>query len=200
MTINDVNKTQQLSHVLNAIDNINSQDPNLSEINGEQRPKELLYGQRMTACLEEFWTDANELLQIAVRAQHIKRWHLKRSEFEAGKAGYYAWRIAQGKFHAELTSELMKEHDYSEEDINKTASILRKEKLKTNSDTQTLEDVACLVFLQHYFDEFAAKYSEEKIIRIVQKTWGKMSDKGHTIALSLTLPEHLAAIVAKALA
>jgi hypothetical protein len=81
---------------------------------------------------------------------------------------------------------------------------LRKEKLKTNNDTQTLEDVACLVFLQYYFDAFAAKYTEKdneaKIIRIVQKTWGKMSDRGHEIALSLTLPDHLAALVGKALA
>ena len=94
----------------------------------------------------------------------------------------------------------MKEHGYSTEDVEKAAAILRKEKLKTNPDTQTLEDVACLVFLQHYFDEFAAKYTEEKIIRIVQLTWNKMSDKGHDIALSLTLPAHLGAIVSKALA
>ncbi|MFQ3276243.1 MAG: hypothetical protein ACI8SZ_000558, partial [Colwellia sp.] len=33
----------------------------------------------------------------------------------------------------------------------------------------------------------------------VQLTWKKMSDQGHDIALSLTLPEHLAVIVTKAL-
>jgi len=200
MTVDNVNKKQPLSQVLNAIDDINCQDPNLIDIDGEQKPKELVYGHQMTACLVKYWPEANELLQIAVRAQHIKRWHLKRAEFTEGKAGYYAWRIAQGKFHAQLTSEIMKEHGYSEDEINQTASILRKEKLKTNNDTQTLEDVACLVFLQHYFDEFAAKYTEDKIVRIVQKTWHKMSDKGHEIALSLTLPDHLGAIVAKALA
>ena len=37
-----------------------------------------------------------------------------------------------------------------------TACIIRKENLKSNLDSQTLEDVACLVFLQYYFDEFAA--------------------------------------------
>lgn len=194
------NNNQALNSVLAAIDEINSQDPNHIEFDGKTQPKELAYGQQMTACLQKYWPQANELLQIAVRAQHIKRWHLKRTEFEPGKAGYYKWRIAQGKFHAELTSKIMASHGYSAEDIDKTAAILRKEKLKTNPDTQTLEDVACLVFLQHYFDEFAAKYSEEKIIRIVQLTWNKMSDKGHDIALSLTLPAHLGAIVSKALA
>jgi hypothetical protein len=98
----------------------------------------------------------------------------------------------------------MLEQGYSDDDTQKCASIIRKENLKTNIDSQTLEDVACLVFLMHYFDEFAAKYTlndnEAKIIRIVQLTWKKMSDKAHDIALSLTLPEHLAKIVAKALA
>lgn len=194
----------RLAAVLSAIDQINSEDPNQTLIDGNSQPNELLYGQYMTTCLEQYFPQSNELLQIAVRAQHIKRWHLKRTEFAAGKAGYYQWRIAQGKFHAQLTKSLMLEHGYDEDDAETTACILRKEKLKTNADTQTLEDVACLVFLQYYFDAFAAKYTEKdneaKIIRIVQKTWGKMSERGHEVALSLTLPEHLASLVGKALA
>ncbi|WP_077340771.1 DUF4202 domain-containing protein [Pseudocolwellia agarivorans] len=190
----------KLHSVFTAIDDINSEDPNTTLFNGKTQPKELLYGQYMTACINQYWPKANELLQIAVRAQHIKRWHLKRTEFDAGKAGYLKWRIEQGKFHAELTKNLMIEHGYSEEDAETTAKLLRKEKIKSNPDTQTLEDVACLVFLQHYFDEFAAKHTEEKIIRILQLTWRKMSDQAHEIALKLTLPDHLAALVGKALA
>lgn len=200
----------QLTQMLSAIDNINQQDTNITISNNEPHPKELIYGQRMSACLLQYWPQASELLQIAVRAQHIKRWHLKRSEFEPGKAGYYRWRIALGKFHGELTAKLMIQQGYSEIDAAQTASIICKENLKDkadsqlNADSQTLEDVACLVFLKHYFDDFAAQYIEQdneaKIIRIVQLTWGKMSDKAHTIALSLTLPDHLAALVGKALA
>jgi len=189
----------KLLAALSAIDEINIQDPNKTVIGDKEQPKEFLYGQYMTACLEQYWPDANELLQIAVRAQHIKRWHLKRTEYDAGKAGYFKWRIAQGKFHAELTKSLMLKHGFNEDDAEITASILRKEKLKSNLNSQTLEDVACLVFLQYYFDEFATKHNEEKIIRILQKTWAKMSDKAHDIALSLTLPEHLGILVKKAL-
>ncbi|WP_440876420.1 DUF4202 domain-containing protein [Thalassotalea sp. PLHSN55] len=192
--------TSELQHIFSAIDAVNAQDPNKTLIDNEEQANELLYGHYMSACLDQYWPQANELLQIAVRAQHIKRWHLKRTEFPAGKAGYLTWRKEQGKYHAQLTKELMLEHGYSEEQAEQTACILRKEKLKTNSDTQTLEDVACLVFLMHYFDAFAAKHTEEKIVRIVQLTWRKMSDKGHEIALSLTLPDHLAALVGKALA
>ncbi|WP_206483839.1 DUF4202 domain-containing protein [Thalassotalea sp. G2M2-11] len=189
----------QCQQVLAAIDTINQQDPNITVVNNNEQPKELLYGRYMSQCLNEYWPDANELLQIAVRAQHIKRWHLARSEFPAGKQGYLTWRKELGKFHAQTTKSLMLEHGYSEQEAETTASIIRKEKLKKNSDSQTLEDVACLVFLQYYFEAFAAKHSEEKIIRILQLTWRKMSEKGHEIALSLTLPEHLATLVNKAL-
>jgi len=199
----------KLEDVLSTIDDINRQDSNITLIDNKKQPKELIYGQRMTACLALHWPQANELLQIAVRAQHIKRWHLKRSEFEQGKAGYYQWRIALGKFHGELTAKIMIEQGYSETQAEQTASIICKENLRNktssqlNSDSQTLEDVACLVFLKHYFDEFATKYLEQdneaKIIRIVKLTWNKMSEDAHNIALQLSLPEHLAAIVKKAL-
>lgn len=192
--------TSRLTKVFTAIDEINSKDKNQTIVDGTSVPNELLYSRYMSACINQYWPQANELLQIAVRAQHIKRWHLKRTEFELGKAGYLKWRIAQGKFHAQLTKSLMLEHSYSEEEAETTANILRKEQLKSNDDTQTLEDVACLVFLQYYFNNFAAKHTEEKIIRIIQLTWRKMSDKGHEIALALSLPDHLAALVGKALA
>ncbi len=200
--------TTPLKKVLSAIDNINQTDSNTTLVNGVEQPKELLYGQRMSQCLAKYWIESSELLQIAVRAQHIKRWHLKRNEFEQGKAGYYQWRIALGKFHGELTASIMLECGYTTEQAEQTATIIRKDlirqgKAKENDDSQTLEDVACLVFLEHYFDDFAAQYiaadNEEKIIRIVKLTWKKMSDRGHEIALSLTLPKHLADLVNKAL-
>lgn len=190
----------QLQNVLDAIDNINKEDINTTIVDGVSHPKELLYGQYMSTCLEQYWPGANEYLQIAVRAQHIKRWHLKRADFPVGKQGYLTWRKELGIFHATTAKALMLDNDYSEEASETTAAIIRKEKLKSNNDSQTLEDVACLVFLQYYFDEFAAKHTEEKIIRIVQLTWRKMSVQGQEIALSLTLPPHLAQLVGKALA
>jgi len=196
--------TIKLTATLTAIDAINNQDQNTITFNDISHPKEFIYGQQMSACLEKHWPNSDDVLQIAVRAQHIKRWQLKRIEFAQGKAGYYQWRIAQGKFHAQLTEQIMLEQGYEAKLAAETASILRKENLKTNNNTQTLEDVACLVFLQYYFDDFAQKYTEKdneaKVIRIVQKTWGKMSDKAHDIALAMTFPEHLATLIQKALA
>ena len=189
-----------LDKTLYEIDLINAQDPNKETINGDVKPKELLYGQRMTACLSEFWPNANDLLQIAVRAQHIKRWHIKRTDFPQGKAGYLKWRKSLGQFHADLACQVMRECGYEENERETVASIIRKEKLHTNKDSQTLEDVACLVFLQYYFEAFSAKHDEDKVISILQKTWNKMSEVGKEIALTLTLPTHLNELVKKALA
>jgi len=189
-----------LEQTIVKIDEINSQDPNLVLVDGKEVAKELIYGQRMSSCLDEYWPDASEHLQIAVRAQHIKRWHLARSEYPMGKAGYLAWRKALGLYHAQLTEEIMAEVGYDSQDIEKTGNIVRKSKLRTNAEAQTLEDVACLVFLSFYFAPFAEKHTEEKIISIVQKTWRKMSPQAHNIALSLTLPPHLGKLVEKALA
>ncbi len=191
--------TSKLQSVLDEIDEINRQDQNQEIVDGIAQPKELLYGQRMSECLHTYWPNASELLQIAVRAQHLKRWHIARKEYPMGKAGYYAWRTALGVFHAETAQELMLSKGYSEQEANQTASMLKKERLKSNPDAQTLEDVACLVFLMHYFGPFAEKHSNEKIISIVQKTWKKMSDQAKDIALSLTLPPHLGKLVAQAL-
>jgi hypothetical protein len=194
----------RLDAVLSAINCINNEDPNTIIFNDITYAKEYIYGIQMSETLEKYWPDANEFLKIAVRAQHIKRWHLKRNEFDEGKTGYFKWRKALGKFHAQLAHNIMLKHQYTALEAEKTAAIIRKESFKSNSDSQALEDVACLVFLQYYFDDFAEKFiakdNEAKIIRIVQKTWGKMSPKAHKIALSLTLPEHLAHLVNKALA
>ncbi|WP_448548307.1 DUF4202 domain-containing protein [Thalassotalea fusca] len=189
----------KLESVLAEIDSINRQDPNSVEHDGESAPKELIYGHQMSECLKSHWPDASEYLQIAVRAQHIKRWYIPRADYPLGKAGYLAWRKALGEFHATTAAQIMQAHGYSVEESDNVASILRKERLKKNPETQTLEDVACLVFLQHYFEDFAAKHSEEKIISILQKTWRKMSPKGHEIALTYQLPPHLATLVEKAL-
>ena len=79
-----------------------------------------------------------------------------------------------------------------------------KRKLKVNPDTQLLEDVIDLVFIEHYMLAFAAKhpeYDEEKWLDTIRKTWKKMSARGQQFALSgsITLPEPLAPLIQKAI-
>ncbi|MFT4928700.1 MAG: hypothetical protein ACI8WB_004820 [Phenylobacterium sp.] len=192
--------TDRLAAVLTAIDNINAQDPNQTLVDSKPQPKELIYAQQMTATLAQHWPDADELLQIAVHGQHIKRWSVKRDEYELGKAGYLKWRKALAVLHADLTQSIMLAEGYDDTQAAQTGAVIRKEKLRSDPRAQTLEDVACLVFLSHNLGEFAAKHDDAKVIDILQKTWRKMSDKGHEITLSVKLADDLAALVNKALA
>ena len=184
-------------------DAANAQDPNKEVFEGKEYPKELLYAQRMSDMLQRFAPDASEALQLAVRAQHICRWKIPRDSYPMDKAGYMQWRTYLYKYHGETAGEIMREVGYDDDMIARVQALLRKEKLKVNPETQMLEDVVDLVFLQYYLADFVAKYShyeEEKLLDILRKTWRKMSEAGHTAALKLNFTPEMLAVVQKALA
>ncbi len=189
----------QLQETLASIDAINQQDPNKTESDGQWVANEWLYSQRMTQCLLDFDRQASEVLQIAVHAQHIQRWHIPRADYPMDRPGYKKWRSDLAAFHGETTAKLMAKAGYSEADQQRVKDILLKKHLKSDSEVQTLEDIACLVFLEHYLSAFAAKHNEEKLITIIRKTWNKMSDKGHSAALTLPLSDDQLALINKAL-
>ena len=184
-------------------DAANAQDPNQEMFDGKSYSKELLYAQRMTAMLEKFAPDANEAVQLAVRCQHICRWKSPRNAYPMDGVGYKQWRTDLYKFHGETAGAIMREAGYDDDMIGKVQALLRKEKLKVNPETQMLEDVVDLVFLQHYLADFVTKYShyeEEKLLGILRKTWRKMSDNGHAAALKLDYTPEILAVIQKALA
>ncbi len=163
-------------------------------------PKELLYGQRMSRWLTRLAPEASEALQIACRGQHMARWRWPRSDFPEGRAGYKAWRRELYRHHGKAVAELMKEVGYDDEMQARVALLIGKENRMTDAESQTLEDVACLVFLAHEFAVFATKHERPKLIHIVRKTWKKMSEKGRAAALNLKLSEELGSIVEEAIA
>lgn len=181
-------------------DALNAKDPNTESTPEGPAAKELLYARRMSERLAQFVPDAPEAVKLAVRAQHICRWKIPRSDYPLTRAGYLRWRKDLGAFHAETAGAVMRSCGYAEDRIAEVASILRKERIKSNPAAQIMEDVACLVFLDHYFDDFAPRHDERKIRNILRRTWAKMSPRGRQAALALDLPAHLAALVRKALA
>jgi len=184
-------------------DAANAQDPNQEMFEGKSYPKELLYAQRMTAMLEKFAPDATEAVQLAVRCQHICRWKSPRNAYPMDGVGYKQWRTDLYKFHGETAGAIMREAGYDDDMISRVQALLRKEKLKVNPETQMLEDVAALVFLQYYLADFVKKYShyeEDKLLGILRKTWRKMSEAGHTAALQLDYPPDILVLIQKALA
>jgi hypothetical protein len=113
--------------------------------------------------------------------------------------GYRRWRTDLQQFHADQAGEILREVGYDEATIARVQFLLRKERLKLDPETQLLEDVACLVFLESYFAEFARKHDEEKLIPILRRTWAKMSPRGREAALALDLAPEGKDLVQKAL-
>lgn len=190
---------EKFDKAIHLFDEANSLDPNKELFEGKEYPKELLYAIRMTDQLNKFAPNSSEALQLTVRCQHICRWEIARSSYEMNRVGYLTWRKDLKDFHAKKAAEVLNSVGYDEGTIEQVEFLLLKKQLKKNADTQTLEDVVCLVFLEFYFLKFSKKYSEEKLIDIVQKTWKKMSNKGHEAALELDLPPDALALITKAL-
>lgn len=183
------------------IDKANAEDPNIEfvEVTKKSYPKELLYSQRMTSALARVSPHASVPLRFAAHAQHIQRWKIPRNSYPEGRQGYRHWRTELGKFHAETTAAILLTVGYDDEVITRVKQLLRKERLKMDPECQILEDIICIVFIEHYLEEFAAKHDEAKILDILRKTWRKMSTQGHAVALKLTLTKQLTALITKAL-
>lgn len=184
---------------LRLIDEAHGQDPREVQTEQGKVPYELLYTNKMSAYLERCDPNASETLRLAIRAQHLRRWEVPRDLYAKNKTGYHLWRTYLKKRQAEMAAQICLDSGYSEDDANRVAALVRKENLKQDAETQTLEDVACLVFLDDQFEEFEKEHDEAKIVNILRKTWGKMSNKGHGLALSMPMSDRARDLVAKAL-
>jgi len=192
--------TDRLATAFRLFDAANSEDPNREpDETGQLVAKEVLYAQRMSACLARVAPSAPEAVQLAAHAQHIRRWAIPRADFPMTRPGYHQWRNTLKKYHAELAGQLLAEAGYEPALITRVQELLQKMRLKDDPEMQLLEDVICLVFLEYYFLPFAAQHPEEKVVEIVQKTWPKMTERGHALALQLPFTPEALALVGKAL-
>lgn len=184
-----------------AIDAAHSLDPREHITSaGLKIPYELHYAQKMSHYLTLRDPQASPVLKLAIRAQHLRRWEIPRDSYPMTKAGYYSWRTYLKKRQAEIVEDICIASGVEREEAEKVGSLVRKEDLKTDEKTMVLEDVACLVFLDDQFEKFKDGYDEDKVIHIVKKTWVKMTDKGHDLALQIPMTDESKRIIGKALA
>ncbi len=186
------------------IDTANSEDPNMESADGKEVPKELIYSQRMSDMISRFIPDADDVAKLSVRGQHIQRWKSPRSDYPMNRKGYHLWRTRLYTFHADTTAALLKEAGYDEAFIERVKQAIGKKNLKTNPDTQIIEDIAALTFLEHYMTAMYHNfpdYDEEKWIDIILRTWKKMSPQAQEFALAgkISLPEALVPVILKAI-
>jgi Domain of unknown function (DUF4202) len=185
------------------IDAANSEDPNQETADGKDWPKELLYSHRMSDMLERYTPEADDAMKLAIRAQHIQRWKSRRDAYPMDRIGYLQWRKDLYKIQAQTAADLLAQAGYGEDVTERVKQAVAKKGIRDNPDTQLLEDVADLVFIEHYMLAFVNRhpdYDEEKWLDIVRKTWKKMSDRAQQFALSgsVKLPESLVPLIQKA--
>jgi hypothetical protein len=172
-------------------------------VDGKDWPKELLYSHRMSDMLQRYAPDADDAMKLAIHAQHIQRWKSPRDAYPMDRIGYLKWRKDLYKFHAQTTADLLAQAGYGEDVIDRVRQAVAKLRIKENPDTQLLEDVTDLVFIEHYMLAFTGRhpdYDEEKWLDIIRKTWKKMSSRAQQFALSgsIKLPEPLVPLIQKA--
>jgi hypothetical protein len=186
----------QLVSTIAAIDNANRQDPN--DLDGQ--PLAMVQGHAASRWLDELCATPRDELRLAVRAHHLRRWELKRVDYPEGRSGYLRWRRENKAHQADSLASLMRADDWPESSIELAQLLLGRTKLRTDIETQTLEDAACLVFLETQFEAMAERTEHEHLVSIVAKTLKKMSPGAVILAGSIGLSTTSRAILADAVA
>jgi tRNAThr (cytosine32-N3)-methyltransferase len=181
------------------IDAAHAADPTRT---ADGQPAELVYADRVEAWVARLVPGAPPLLRLAARCQHLERWSVPRATFSLDKPGYHAWRKSLYIRQAERARELLIAAGVMAAEADAVAVWVAKNGLKTNPDTQALEDAAVLVFLENEIGAFAAQhadYPREKFVDILRKTWRKLSPTAQAAARQLGLPPAIAVLVREAI-
>jgi hypothetical protein len=175
--------------VLRRFDDENARDPNLVIIEDTARPRELIYAQWLTDWVLRLCPEPSEALQLAARCQHICRWLIPRNSYPMTRAGYLRWREELKRFHAEKSTEILREAGYPEDIIARVRDLNLKKNFGADPECQLLEDALCLVTLQYQLGDLMDKTEPDKMITILQKTWKKMSPAARREALGLSFSD-----------
>lgn len=191
---------ERFQRAISEFDRLNAADPVLEPSPDGPRPRLVLQAERLSKWVERLSPEASEPLRLAARCQHLERFRIPRESFPEGRTGYLRWRTELGRFHAERAASVLLELGYETDTIERVKSIVTKQNLRSNPDSQTIEDALCLVFLEFELEAFLAKYPDaDKAVEILRKTWKKMSERGHAAALALPLSDAAKALIGRAL-
>jgi len=169
-----------------AIDAANAEDPTIVSVRGESLPLALAHGRLAVGWVTFLHPDAPETLLLAARAHHLRRWAVPRASYPEGRAGYLRWRKDQKARHASEVADILVTAGYPPADIARVQSLVRRDQLATDAETKTLEDAACLVFIETQLADMAGRLAHDHVLDVIRKTARKMTPKG--LAATAALP------------
>jgi hypothetical protein len=186
----------QYTIAIRLIDTIHNQDLISETIDGVEIKAELLYSNRMLAVLEKVAPDASFELKLAAKCQHISRWSIPRATFPVGKKGYYDWRAAIMAHQLNVSTSVLKQAEINDQSIEIIVDVLKNKADKTNQNASIIEDTACLTFIKWYLVPFTGQFDAAKAKIILQKTAGKMSERGLGLLPEMELSEEVHQVLA----
>jgi hypothetical protein len=152
-----------------------------------------------SACLwqyiQQLSPSPSTALRLSAHCQHLRRFAYPRQAFAAGRDGYLAWRTDAARQSANESAAIMRQCDIDEVLVEQVVAILTKQDRRHRADVQTMEDALCLSFLRIDALAFAAKHEQPEVLKILRRTWLKMSQAGHALALAERFPEPLGHIL-----
>jgi len=110
------------------------------------------------------------------------------------------WRKDNKAHQADSAAEILSEYDWPDSAITRVRELLARTKLRTDAETQTLEDVACLVFIETQFDKMVDETDRDHMVTIVAKTLKKMSEPAIDLAGSIPVSDDGNDVIAAAVA
>jgi hypothetical protein len=180
-------------------DAVNAEDPRSIEVDGVARPRELAQAEWLEAWVHRVVPTPSLALRLAARCQHLGRFRIPRDEYPRDRAGSLTWRRDLARMHAELAGAILAELGFDAATRDAVRRINLKKAIKQDDEVQAMEDALCLSFLEHDFVPFIDDYDDAKVIDIVRKTWAKMSERGHELAIRLPLSGRARELVERAL-
>lgn len=194
-----VQDVARFERAMAAFDAANAEDPNHETVDDQSVPHELVDARRVSVWIDRLAPDASEALRLAGRCQHIRRWEIPRDRYPKTRAGYLKWRQDLKQFHADAAASILRDCGYDDELICTVQALNLKKGLAQGGDVQVLEDALCLTFLEFEFESFFPRVSKDRMLGILRKTWGKMSDQAHQEALALSFGEAARQLIGEAL-
>ncbi len=175
------------------------EDPATAALDGESAPREFVYSRRMAAWVERLAPEAGEILTLAAHCQHLRRFRLPRTDYPEGRKGYLAWRRAAAREHARLAGAVLRDAGYRREQIERVQNlVLKRADRSAPAEAQTLEDAACLVFLEHDLEALAARLGPDRTVDVLARTWPRMSTAGREAAAALDIGPELRSLLDRA--
>ncbi len=190
--------SKRFAEAIKRIDAANAEDPRTELVDGEPQPRERLFAQRVYEWVEQLVKDPSEELLLAARAHTLGRWQIPRDRYPKTTVGYHQWRDALAQFHADETESILRAVGYSDEKIQKIEAFITKTNWPEENEACALEDADCLVFLETKLSGYIDTWEESKALRILQRTFRKMTPDGRARALQLELGDRERELVHRA--